>query len=107
MPNRCAFVRSASRDTIAGIECYASDLTAVLAGELGAIALTFDRSRLWHDLAGRIGFDPFAELHRVSHPLRKPAADLRTYEKIWQSQRDEEEHFHVTDGTDNGLLGES
>lgn len=88
VPNRCAFVASATRDTIAGMECYASDLTAVLAGELGAIALTFDRSRLWHDLAGRIGFDPFAELHRVSHPLRKPAAYLRTYEQIWQSQRD-------------------
>lgn len=89
-PTACAFVpATASPDAyIAGLECYASDLAAVLAGELGAIALTFGRSRLWHHLAGRIGFDPFSEMHRLSHPLRKPAAYLKSYEQIWQRQRD-------------------
>jgi len=86
-PTACTFVPG-SGDTIAGLECYASDLAAVLAGELGAIALTFGRSRLWHHLAGRIGFDPFSEMHRLSHPLRKPAAYLATYEQIWKSQRE-------------------
>jgi hypothetical protein len=86
MPS-CAFVQG-SADTVAGIECFASDLAAVLAGEMGAIALTFGRARLWNHLRGRLAFDPFSELNRVSHPLRKPAAYLRTYERIWARHRD-------------------
>jgi hypothetical protein len=78
----CAFVEG-SRDTVAGIECYASDLAAILAGDMGPIALTFGRARLWNHLRGRLAFDPFSELNRVSHPLRKPASYLRAYQRIW------------------------
>lgn len=78
----CAFVEGTA-DTVAGLECWASDLAAVLAGEMGPIALTFARARLWNHLRGRLAFDPFSELNRVSHPLRKPASYLRTYERIW------------------------
>ena len=55
---------------------------------MGPIALTFGRARLWNHLRGRLAFDPFSELNRVSHPLRKPAAYLKTYERIWDRQRD-------------------
>ena len=85
----CAFVPGGG-EYVAGIECYASDLAAILAGEMGAIALTFGRARLWNHLRGRLPFDPFSELNRVSHPLRKPAAYLRTYERIWST------HQHVS-----------
>ena len=83
----CAFVPGvddAEHVYLAGIECWASDLAAVLAGELGPIALTFGRSRLWNALPKRLNFDPFGELNRVSHPLRRPAATLRTYERLWR-----------------------
>jgi hypothetical protein len=83
----CSFVPG-SGEYVAGIECYASDLAAILAGDMGAIALTFGRARLWNHLRGRLAFDPFSELNRVSHPLRKPAAYLRTYERIWGKHRD-------------------
>lgn len=86
MPS-CSFV-PATGECVAGIECYASDLAAILAGDMGPIALTFGRARLWNHLRGRLGFDPFAELNRVSHPLRKPASYLRTYERIWGKHQD-------------------
>jgi hypothetical protein len=86
-PTSCAFVEGTA-DTVAGIECYASDLAAILSGDMGPIALTFGRSRLWNHLRGRLAFDPFTELNRVSHPLRKPASYLRTYERIWAKHQD-------------------
>ena len=60
----------------------------MLAGELGPIALTFGRARLWNALPARFTFDIFGELHRVSHPLRQPAAYLRTYERLWHAAQD-------------------
>jgi hypothetical protein len=81
----CAFVpgRDDAREQyLAGLECWASDLCAVLRGELGPIALTFGRARLWNALPARFVFDVFGELYRVSHPLRRPAATLATYERL-------------------------
>jgi hypothetical protein len=60
----------------------------VLAGELGPIALTFGRARLWNALPGRLRFDMFPDLHRVSHPLRKPDAYYAIYERLWQRAKD-------------------
>jgi hypothetical protein len=90
VPTSCTFVRAdaaiAARDRyLGGLECWASDFFAVLGGELGPIALTFARARVWNALPERFHFDPFAELFRVSHPLRRPAATLRTYERAWQA----------------------
>ena len=75
-PTSCAFVPTSKPDSayLAGIECWASDLAAVFAGELGPIALTFGRARLWNALPARFTFDIFPELHRVRCPLRQPAA---------------------------------
>jgi hypothetical protein len=70
---------------LAGFECWAADLLAVLEGELGPIALTYARSRLWNALPQRFNFDVFGELYRVSHPLRRPAEYARTYDRAWQA----------------------
>jgi len=72
------------RSHVAGITCWASDLLAVLEGELGPIALTFGRARLWNALPERFGFDVFGALYGVSHPLRRPKETLATYERLWR-----------------------
>ena len=82
--NECRFVPTYKPDAayLAGIEVWASDLVAVLDGTLGPIALTFGRARLWNALPARFGFEIFPELHRFSHPLRRPAVYAKTYERI-------------------------
>jgi len=77
----CAFVER-DRPCVAGLECWASDLLAVFEGEMGPIALTFGRSRVWNELPQRLNFDIFEEMHRSSHPLRKPDAYYRLYQRL-------------------------
>jgi hypothetical protein len=82
----CAFIRgtaNAEEAYLAGIECWATDLLAVLKGELGPIALSFGRARLWNAFSEQLLFDFFGDLYRMSHPLRRPAEYLRTYRRIW------------------------
>ena len=86
VPSACAFVRGTANPEetyLAGIECWGTDLLAILGGGLGAIALNFGRARLWNALPERFFFDLFGELHRMSHPLRRPAEYLRTYQRLW------------------------
>lgn len=85
----CRFVATDRADAayLAGIEVWASDLGAVLEGALGPIALTFGRSRLWNALPQRFSFEIFPELHRLSHPLRRPAAYTATYERLAAATR--------------------
>jgi hypothetical protein len=84
-PTDCAFISGAQEDShLAGMECWASDLLAVLRGELGPIALTYGRARLWNALPGKFRFNPFEELYRMSHPLRRPAQYLETYRRLWR-----------------------
>jgi hypothetical protein len=88
-PTACAFTRAPSEGAdareayLAGMECWASDLLAVLRGDLGPIALTFGRARLWNALPTRFGFDVFGDLYRMSHPLRRPAQTLAVYERLY------------------------
>jgi len=89
----CRFVATDNPETadiryLAGIEVWASDLLAVFDGALGPIALTFGRARLWNALPQRFSFEIFPELHRMSHPLRQPAAYLKTYERLWAATRE-------------------
>jgi Beta-lactamase superfamily domain len=77
---------------IAGIECWAADFAAVLAGRLGPIAITFNRARLWSHVA-RLRFDIFPDLYRVSHPLRRPAEYLATYRRLWEAAKSTEPVF--------------
>ena len=80
MPTRCGFAPAHTDGAnprtayLAGLECWASDLLAVLDGALGPIALTCGRARLWNALPQRFRFDIFGELYRVSHPLRRPTS---------------------------------
>jgi hypothetical protein len=90
-PNACAFdLIDASRagnprkTYLAGMECWASDLLAVLSGELGPIAISFGRTFLWNARPDFFHFDIFGELSRMSHPLRRPAEYFRTYERQWK-----------------------
>jgi len=86
VPSACAFVRGAAnpeKTYLAGLECWGTDLLAILNGELGPIALNFGRARLWNALPDRFFFDLFAEFNRVSHPLRRPGEYLRTYQRLW------------------------
>ena len=86
VPSACAFVRgtaNAEETYLAGIECWGTDLLAILGGDLGPIALSFGRARLWNALPDLFIFDLFAELYRMSHPLRRPAEYLRTYQRLW------------------------
>jgi hypothetical protein len=81
-------VDEVERSYLAGLECWASDLLAVLDAELGPIALTFGRARVWNALPSRFQFDIFHDLHRFSHPLRRPAEYLRLYERLVAPVRD-------------------
>ena len=89
VPTRCGFAHTDGAnprtDYLAGLECWASDLLAVLEGALGPIALTYGRARLWNALPQRFHFDIFGELYRVSHPLRRPDEYARTYQRAWQA----------------------
>ena len=84
----CAFVpiqgtANPEETYLAGIECWATDLLAILKGDLGPIALSFGRARLWNVLSEQFLFDFFGDLYRMSHPLRRPAEYLRTYQRLW------------------------
>lgn len=87
----CAFVGGAPgdprRNYLAGMECWATDLLAVLQGELGPIALAYGRARLWNAMPQGFRFDLFEAMYRLSHPLRRPAAFLRTYRRLWEKNR--------------------
>lgn len=39
-------------------------------------------------LPQRFRSDPFSELFRMSHPLRRPAAYLSTYRQLWSASKD-------------------
>jgi len=88
----CGFVEVSGGDPraryLAGLECWASDLAAVLRGELGPIAIMFGRASLWNALPVRFEFDPFAALYRVSHPLARPREYLRTYQRLLRACAD-------------------
>jgi hypothetical protein len=85
-PTACRFTRvDDATKYLAGLECWASDMTAVLAGEMGPIALTYGRATLWNALPKRFRFDIFADMNLASHPLRRPAAYLETYRRQYRA----------------------
>jgi hypothetical protein len=83
----CAFVPVTAahpRDVyLAGWECWATDMIAVLQGEMGPITLMYGRARLWNHLPQRLCFDVQEALSRVSHPLGNPDAYLQAYRRMW------------------------
>jgi hypothetical protein len=89
--NACAFVQTDPADPratyLAGMECWATDLLAVIRGELGPISLAYGRALLWNAMPQGFRFDLFEALYRLSHPLRRPAAFLATYRRLWDKSR--------------------
>lgn len=91
VPSACAFRRVEVDDPesvyLLGLECWASDLCSVLRGDMGPIALTFGRARLWNAAPEIVADVIFDELSRVSHPLRRPLETLGAYERLWKNVR--------------------
>jgi len=93
-PCACAFVPDESADPVAefasGIECWASDLLALLRGELGPSALCYaGRLRTWNHAAQRLYFSPDT-LWVFAHPLRRPAATAALYRRLVAAQPEDE-----------------
>jgi hypothetical protein len=90
-PQSCSFVPSDSddpvNDYIAGIECWARDLHAVLTGEVGSSGLIFGRSRKWNWLPEHFHLT-IAELWRYVHPLRRPDLFERLYANLLEQASD-------------------
>ncbi|PRQ07715.1 MBL fold metallo-hydrolase [Enhygromyxa salina] len=85
-PSACAFVRHACTDPTvefaAGIECWASDLLALLEGELSPSALCYaGRLRFWNHEPHRLRVSP-RELWDFGHPLRRPDRTARLYRRL-------------------------
>jgi hypothetical protein len=72
---------------VAGWECWATDLIAVLSRQMGPIALMFGRASLWNHLPHRLRFDLQEGLSHVSHPLSAPHDYLQMYSRMWQKSR--------------------
>ena len=89
VPSACAFVpghpgaADPEHTYLAGMECWGTDLLAILNGDLGPTAISFGRARVWNALPDRFFFDLIGELHCFNHPLRRPAEYLRTYQRLW------------------------
>ncbi len=72
---------------LAGMECWAGDLLAVLGGEIGPLCLVFGRAFLWNALPDQFNFDLFSELFRFNHPLRRPEEVYQIYQRLWTQHR--------------------
>jgi Beta-lactamase superfamily domain len=84
-PSECDFRPGDDpQSCLAGLECWAADMLAIVRAEIGPIALLFGRARLWNAASARFKFDIFDELHRISHPLVRPAEVLGVYQALWK-----------------------
>lgn len=85
-PAACRFTVHPSTNPIAdfasGLECWATDLLALLRGELAPSALCWaGRMRYWNAHAQRLRVSP-SELWRFAHPLRRPQRMLALYRRL-------------------------
>ena len=83
---RSAFAVSASKDPVADYvacaECWATDLLAVLAGEVGPTALAFGGMRSWNHLPGVVELELDAYVWRHTHPLARPERFVALYRRL-------------------------
>ena len=85
-PGSCSFgqVESAAptEEFLSGIECWATDLLGLFAGDLGPSALCYaGRLRAWNHAPRRLWVSPQL-LWTFAHPLRRPAATARLYRRL-------------------------
>jgi Beta-lactamase superfamily domain len=86
-PSACGFhlLQGDARldEYVVGLECFASDLLALLSSNLSPAALMFGRVRRWrcrsHDLIGALD----RAVWEYAHPLRHPERYLELYEAIF------------------------
>lgn len=91
-PSACSFVPHPSADPTqefaAGLECWASDLLALLRGELGVSALCYaGRLRVWNHSPSQLRISA-RELWDFGHPLRRPDRAARLYQHLLAAQPD-------------------
>ncbi len=83
-PIACRFVRREVEDPlatfVAGLECWASDLAALLRSELGPTAITFGRMRRWSFTHAPLAIED--ALWSYAHPSRDPEGWLRRYRAL-------------------------
>jgi hypothetical protein len=82
----CRFTRLHDVDPVTelvcGLECWASDLLALLRGEIGPTALCYaGRLRVWNAMPELVRVSPH-ELWMFAHPLRRPEAAIRLYRHL-------------------------
>lgn len=85
-PGGCSFVPHQSTDPVAdfisGLELWASDLLALIDGELGPSALCYaGRMRAWNHDPRRLWVSPHV-LWTFGHPLRRPQATAVLYRRL-------------------------
>jgi hypothetical protein len=84
-PRACAFELLPASEgraaLLAGLECWATDLLAVLRFELPSGYLLAGRYRKWNPAASRLRCDLDVELMLYGHPLRHPARTLDLYRR--------------------------
>ncbi len=89
-PRACAFIACECADPVAtfisGIECWASDLLALLRGELGPSALCYaGHLRTWNHAPSQVYVSPDMLWH-FAHPLRRPKAAAALYRRLLAAQ---------------------
>lgn len=89
-PQASDFVPVSSADPfgeyVAGMECWATDLLAVLSGDLSPLAITFGRMRSWTTTPSRAVFDFGVALFMGYHPLRVSDNYLRLYRGLLEKE---------------------
>jgi hypothetical protein len=84
----CAFVavecRDPARAYVSGLECWGTDLLALLRGELTPSAVVFGRARFWNFTPQRMYH--VLDLWMYFHPLQQPALFTRIYRRLWSSE---------------------
>jgi hypothetical protein len=82
-PEACAFEHSpgadARSDLVAGLECWATDLLAMLRVEVFSGYVLVGRYRTWNGTTERLRCDLASELTLYTHPLRHPDRTLQLY----------------------------
>lgn len=85
-PQSAAFVRADSDDPVAeylgGLECWASDLLALLRGGFSPYALAMGRMRTWQSGPDELHPQLAGDLTLYCHPLRRPAVALAMYREL-------------------------
>lgn len=101
-PSACDFVPLDDDEpqarVLAGLECWATDLLAILRGRMAPMGLTFGHIRTWNAAPRQFAFSITSELWRLHHPLVRPADYLALYRRLAAPIRKHEPVVHASSG---------